>query len=324
MNDEQVMIRQLQRVRTNSIIRDMLSEITFDVRNLIQPLFIVEGLDQEQPISGLRGNSRLTLNDALKTIESDLNSGVRNFLIFLVPSKKNNSSFNKKFIEETIGSIKSRFDKEIYLWLDVCLCSFTDNGHCCIFNQAGEINPEATMSMLTALGTAYANAGADGIAPSDMNDNRVGHLRTALNHSGHTMTPIMSYSTKFAGSFYGPFRNAAECAPKSGDRRQYQIDIRNRSDAILSSIRCAEEGADMLLIKPGMPSLDLITPIAQATNLAVGTYQVSSEYAGITLLAQNNFGKFEDMYRESLQILRRAGSRYIVSYGARFAREIGF
>ncbi len=173
------------------------------------------------------------------------------------------------------------------------------------------------------LGLTYVKAGANGISPSDMNDGRVAHLRATLDAAGFDIAPIMSYSTKFASNFYGPFRDAADSAPQFGDRRSYQLDVRNRSDALASSRRCAEEGADLLMVKPGQPSADLIRPIAEQTGLPVGAYQVSGEYTSLVLLAREKFVDFDAALLESWYNLRRAGASYIITYGARLAQRPG-
>jgi porphobilinogen synthase len=151
----------------------------------------------------------------------------------------------------------------------------------------------------------------------------VGRIRAALDEKGFNLLPVMSYSTKFASNFYGPFRNAADSAPQFGDRRGYQLDVRNRSGAIAASVRCAEEGADLLMVKPGMTSLDLIRPISEATQLQVGAYQVSGEYGGLSVLGEQGLIKFEEALLETWHVFKRAGAQYIISYGARYAKQLG-
>jgi porphobilinogen synthase len=185
------------------------------------------------------------------------------------------------------------------------------------------IDLSATLEELANSAVAFAEAGADGISPSDMMDGRVARIRAALDAKGFDPVPIMSYSTKFASNFYGPFRNAADSAPQFGDRRHYQLDVRNRTDAINSSIRCAEEGADLLMVKPGMTSLDLIRPINEQTGRQVGAYQVSGEYAGMALLAEQGLIKFEEALLETWHVFKRAGAQYIITYGARYAQRLG-
>jgi porphobilinogen synthase len=283
---------------------------------------VVEGLAGEEAIAGLRGNVRHNVASALKQIEKDLADGVTQFLLFPVPAEKKEGKFSHKLTNETISEIRRQFGNSLCLWIDTCLCSYTTHGHCAVMNDKG-INLSATLDELANSAVAFAEAGADGISPSDMMDGRVARIRAALDEKGFELVPIMSYSTKFASNFYGPFRNAADSAPQFGDRRHYQLDVRNRTDAINASVRCAEEGADLLMVKPGMTSLDLITPINQRTGRQVGAYQVSGEYAGLALLAEQGLIKFDDALLETWHVFKRAGAQYIVTYGARYAQRLG-
>jgi porphobilinogen synthase len=192
-----------------------------------------------------------------------------------------------------------------------------------VHDSRGRQDLAATHTALGLLGVSYVKAGADGVAPSDMNDGRVAYLRAELDKAGFDMAPIMSYSTKFASTFYGPFRDAADSAPQFGDRRSYQLDVRNRQDALASSRRCAEEGADLLMVKPGQPSADLIMPIKEQTGLPCGAYQVSGEYTSLVLLSREKFLDFEAGLLESWHNLRRAGATFIITYGARLATGMG-
>ena len=307
------------RNRANPHIRNLLAQDGLSVAKLIQPLFVIEGLVGEEKIPGLIGNNRMGIDTALKQIEKDLENAVRHFMLFSVPKDKGISA---KAGANIISAIKKRFGSDIHLWVDTCLCSSSFDGHCCIFNQS-EIDLEASLNALSSYALAYANAGADGIAPSDMMDGRVGAIRNILDKNSHTNIPIMSYSTKFASEFYGPFRGAADSAPSFGDRRQYQIDVRNRTDALNASKRCAKEGADFLMLKPGMTSIDLLAPIKRQNNLPVGVYQVSGEYASLALLAENGLTDFDKALLETWQVFHRAGAQYIITYGARLALNLG-
>lgn len=316
--------RRLQRLRRSAPLRDLVAETGFTQGQLVQPLFIVEDPADARDIAGLPGNARLTPEGALARLEADLESGVRQFLLFPVPAGKHAREFEPAFICEAIALLRRRATRDdATLWLDTCLCSYTADGHCCLHDMHGEPDLPASLDALAELALAYAAAGADGIAPSDMNDGRVAALRRALDAAGHDLVPIMSYSAKFASQLYGPFRGAANSAPTHGDRRRYQIDVRARRDALASSQRCAAEGADLLMVKPGMSSLDLIQPIAAATGLAVGAYQVSGEYAALALLAREGLADFDAALLESWHALRRGGAAYIISYGARLGRTLG-
>jgi porphobilinogen synthase len=311
------------RLRSSQHLRDLCAETAFTRAQLIQPFFVVEGLAQEEPIAGLRGNVRHNVASALKQIEKDLANGVTQFLLFPVPAEKKDRNFTHKLTNETISEIRRQFGDSLCLWVDTCLCSYTTHGHCAVMSDGGGINLRATLDELANSAIAFAEAGANGISPSDMMDGRVARIRSALDEKGFELLPIMSYSTKFASNFYGPFRNAADSAPQFGDRRHYQLDVRNRTDAINASVRCAEEGADLLMVKPGMTSLDLIQPISQQTGRQVGAYQVSGEFAGLALLAEQGLIKFDEALLETWHVFKRAGAQYIITYGARDAQRLG-
>ena len=315
-------MKRLMRLRGSQHLRDLCAETEFNRAQLIQPFFVVEGLDQEEPIAGLRGNVRHNVSSALKQIEKDLECGVTQFLLFPVPAKKKDGDFSHKLTCEIISEIRRQFGNNLCLWVDTCLCSYTTHGHCAVMNDKG-IDLSATLDELGKSAVTFAAAGADGISPSDMMDGRVARIREALDENGFDLVPIMSYSTKFASNFYGPFRNAADSAPQFGDRRHYQLDVRHRTDAINASRCCAEEGADLLMVKPGMTSLDLIRPINEQTGRQVGAYQVSGEYAGLSLLAEQGLIKFEEALLETWHVFKRAGAQYIITYGARYARQLG-
>ena len=316
-------MKRLQRLKGSATLRDMTAEVGFGRSQLIQPLFIAQGASRSEPIPGLRDNLTLTANDALSQIDRDLIAGVRQFILFPVPAQKRERGFDTDFIAQFIRGAKLRFGGDATLWVDTCLCSFTHSGHCCIVDERQRQNLSVSLQELAALALAYAAAGADGISPSDMNDCRVAHLRASLDAAGFEMTPIMSYSAKFASQFYGPFRAAAQSAPQFGDRRGYQLDVRSARDAIAASVRCAEEGADLLMVKPGMSSLDLIGPIAQLTRKPVGAFQVSGEFASLALLAREGLTDFDAALLETWLVLRRAGASFIISYGARQAQSLG-
>jgi porphobilinogen synthase len=301
----------------------MCSTVDFNTCQLVQPLFVVESLKSNQEIPGLPKNFRMNDETVLQQIEQDLESGVRHFILFGVPENKSSQPSNFSSNNKVISKIKKQFGSSLNLWVDTCLCSWTDHGHCCVFHSDGKRDHEKTLHALAQSAVEAVEAGAQGISPSDMMDGRVSRIREALDSRGFIDTPIMSYSTKFASNFYGPFRHAADSAPKFGDRTQYQIDVRNRDDALNASLRCAEEGADLLMIKPGMTAIDLIAPIREATGLPVGAYQVSGEYASLALLAQNSLINFDQALKETWHVFKRAGAQYIITYGARLAKNLG-
>ncbi len=316
-------MKRLQRLRATAALRDMVSEIGFGQAQLIQPLFLAEGLSKETPLDGLPGNSRHTIDSLVAQFEKDMAAGVRQFLLFPVPAQKSDQKFAADFVGTALQKLRQKAGNNAAIWVDTCLCSFTKSGHCHVHDARGRQDLAATHAALGSLALTYVKNGADGVSPSDMNDGRVAHLRSVLDGAGFDLAPIMSYSTKFASNFYGPFRDAADSAPQYGDRKSYQLDVRNRSDALASSRRCAEEGADLLMVKPGQPSADLIRPIHEQTGLPVGAYQVSGEYTSLVLLAEKDFLNFDAGLVESWYNLRRAGASYIITYGARLARALG-
>lgn len=311
------------RLRRTDHLRDLVAETSFGAAQLIQPVFVVEGLTGSEAVPGLGDTARHGIESALASIAHDVDAGVRHFMLFTVPSAKAVRDLRFDHLAHTVDAIKSRFGDKLHLWTDICLCSSTAHGHCGLLDDNGEIDLEPTLEALSRSAVEAVSAGADGVSPSDMMDGRVAHIRSALDAAGHGRIPIMSYSTKFASSFYGPFRGAADSAPQFGNRKPYQIDVRSRRDAIASSVRCAAEGADLLMVKPGMTSIDLITPITEATGRPVGAYQVSGEYASLIALAERGFANFDAALLETLLVFRRAGAAFIITYGARRARTLG-
>jgi porphobilinogen synthase len=310
------------RLRRSAHLRELCAETSFSTAHLVQPLFVVEDLAQPEPIAGLDGNRRLPLDVALDVIAEDVAAGVRHFLLFAV-RRSGSAAGHGAFAATVVNAIKRGFGEAIHLWVDICLCSSTADGHCAISRRDGQIDLDATLLALEQMTMRVADAGADGVSPSDMMDGRTARLRRALDDGGHAAVPIMSYSTKFASKFYGPFRAAAASAPKHGTREHYQIDVRARTDAIQSSVRCAAEGADLLMVKPALTSLDLIAPIKEAAGRLVGAYQVSGEYAALCALGRDGLADFDAALLETWHVFRRAGCAYVISYGARRARSLG-
>ena len=310
------------RLRQTAHLRDLCAETSFTTAHLVQPIFVVEGLIGSEAIPGLDDNYRFGIDSVMNVMATDVARGVRHFLLFAVPAKSSSIGYGA-FAARVVDAIKRRFGNEIHLWADICLCSSTDDGHCGISKADHRIDLDATLTALEAMTMRVADAGADGVSPSDMMDGRTARLRSALDAGGHPSVPIMSYSTKFASRFYGPFRSAAGSAPKHGSREHYQIDVRSRTDAIASSVRCANEGADLLMVKPGLTSLDLISPIRDATGKLVGAYQVSGEYAGLCALGRAGLADFDAALLETWYVFRRAGAAYIITYGARRAASLG-
>ena len=313
----------LMRLKKNKILRNMCVETTFLKDQLIQPIFVSENLELKKEIPGIPNNFVMNLKESIEQIELDLKNNQKNFLLFMIPKDKKDTEFNFNFQQKVIATIKDTFKSDILLWADVCLCSMTMHGHCCLFDNKKNIDLSSTLSTLSKIALNYSQAGVDGIAPSDMMDGRTASIRKILDDNKYNLVPIMSYSSKFASNFYGPFRYAADSSPSFGDRKQYQLDYRNKSEAIRASVRCFEEGADLLMVKPGQGSIDLIEEIKIKTGLMVGAYQVSGEYAGIALAAEKELLNFNNALLESWHVMKRAGAQFIITYGARKSKELG-
>jgi len=283
--------------------------------NLIQPIFIEEGLKSKKVIKGLGVNYSHTIQSAKKTISSDIKKGVKNFIFFIVPKTKQKKPEDFNFHYQSLSQIKKTFGKRIVMIVDTCLCSVTTDGHCGITHK-NKINLKETHKSLGIAADTFIQAGADIIAPSDMMKGTTRYLRSLFKKKKFK-TPIMSYSSKFFSSFYGPFRNAAKSSPKKFDRSSYQLPVHDREKAIQSSITNAKQGASFLMVKPGITSIDLIREIKNKTKLPTGAYQVSGEYASLQYLSKNKLGDFEKLYKESLLAIHRAGANFIITYGAR-------
>lgn len=316
----------LRRLRQNPLVRDLARQHRVSVEQLIQPHFVVEGLRERETIPGLTGVHRETSETLVRQVEKDLEAGIRKILLFGVPAAKRERDFNAGFTSARIASLKKNFGRDLFVAVDVCLCSSTTHGHCGVMNAEGDhVENAATVSELARAATAFAQAGADCVAPSDMMDGRVGAIRGSLDAAGLERALIMSYSAKFHSKFYGPFRVAADSAPKGGtrlkDRATYQIDPGNARDARASSLRDAEEGADILMVKPGLPYLDVLARLSGEIAKPWAVYEVSGEFAAVELMAREGLMDGPAAHVEAWTAFARAGASMIITYGARHARE---
>jgi porphobilinogen synthase len=314
----------LRRLRQSPAIRELVREVRVSSEQLIQPHFVVEGLGHRESVPGMGDVHRETPESLLTTIEADLRAGVRKVLLFGVPSNKRTSGFSHEFTARQIEGLRRRFGPELWISVDVCLCSHTSHGHCGILDDEGRhVDNGATVQELARAATLYAGAGADCVAPSDMMDGRVAAIRAALDGGGLERAVLMSYAAKFHSKFYGPFRVAAESAPQSGpkDRATYQIDPARPRDALLSAQRDAREGADILMVKPGLPYLDILADLSSRIDLPWAVYEVSGEYAAVELLAAQGLTSRPHAHVENWIAFVRAGASIIITYGARHARE---
>ncbi|RMF98874.1 MAG: porphobilinogen synthase [Gammaproteobacteria bacterium] len=311
----------LRRTRLTRHLRELARSVQLDRSQLIQPLFAVAGLTEREPVPGIDAVYRDTPASLLRQIEEDLAAGIDKFLLFAVPGEKRDQDFEHDFAVECIEEIKQGFGTELWLAVDVCLCSHTTHGHCGLLNEAGDyVINDATVAELARAAAAFAAAGADCVAPSDMMDGRVAAIRTALDQAGLARCAIMSYAAKFQSQFYGPFRDAADSAPVAPqlrDRASYQLDPARPADALRCARRDADEGADLLMVKPGLPYLDVLARLSAEIPLPWAVYQVSGEQAAIDLLAHAGLAKRDAAQLESWLAFRRAGATAIISYAAR-------
>ncbi len=315
-----------RRTRLTPAIRELTQVARPASRQFIQPLFVSESATAREPVPGLDGVWRDTPDSLLQQITADMEQGINKFLLFGVPATRSDRHFDHAFTAAQIAAVKAEFGASVWLAADVCLCSSTSHGHCGILNSSGDqVENAASVAELSAAALLYAQAGADCVAPSDMMDGRVAAIRQALDADGYDAVVIMSYSAKFHSGFYGPFRVAAESAPGAGnrltDRATYQIDPARPDDALQSSQRDAAEGADILMVKPGLPYLDVLTRLSDAIPLPWAVYQTSGEAAGFNLLARAGLGDRARLNVEAWTACVRAGARMIISYDARQARD---
>jgi porphobilinogen synthase len=316
----------LRRLRQNQHVRALTREVHVRLEQLIQPLFVAEGLTAAQPVPGLTGVHQESTDSLLRQVELDLRAGVTKFLLFGVPRARAQRGIDWSFTAAQVRALKTRFGSDIWLATDVCLCSSTPHGHCGVLNAEGDhLDNDASVAELVQAALAYAQAGADCVAPSDMMDGRIAAIRGALDHAGLERTILMSYAVKFHSTLYGPFRVAADSAPKSGsaltDRASYQLDPARPGDAWQCAERDADEGADILMVKPGLPYLDLLRELSRAIRKPWAVYHVSGEFAALEALVAQGLANRAALHREILTAFRRAGASMIITYGARFARD---
>jgi len=316
----------LRRLRQNEHIRALTREVHVQVEQLIQPLFVAEGLAAPAAVPGLTGVHQETSDSLLRQVEQDLLAGVHSFLLFGVPGSHRERDIDWSYTSGQIRALKQHFGHDIWLAADVCLCSSTPHGHCGVLSAEGDhLDNHASVAELEQAALSYAQAGADCVAPSDMMDGRIGAIRARLDAAGLERTILMSYAVKFQSSLYGPFRVAAASAPKSGvklkDRATYQLDPARPNDAWQCAQRDAAQGADILMVKPGLPYLDLLRELSSAIHKPWAVYHVSGEFAALEALSAQGLAPRAALHREILTAFKRAGADMIITYGARFARE---
>lgn len=312
-----------RRLRQNEKMRAMIRETEISVNDLIYPLFVCPGKGMKEPVKSMPGCFQMSVDVVVAEAKKASEAGVPAVLLFGIPETKDDRGsqawHRHGSVQQAIAEIKAEVPA-LQVITDVCLCEYTAHGHCGVLINKGEgkvtVDNDATLELLAKIALSHARAGADIVAPSDMMDGRVGAIRDVLDENDFSNIPIMSYAVKYASSFYGPFRDAAECAPQFGDRRSYQMDPANIREAIREAALDLEEGADILMVKPGMPYLDVIRVIRDEFNLPVAAYQVSGEYAMIKAAAMNGWIDEKQVMLESLTCFKRAGADIIITYFA--------
>lgn len=312
------MFRRHRRLRQNEVVRSMVRETILDPSDFIYPLFAVEGTNIKKEISSLPGNYHLSIDRLQEVVEEMKEVGVKSVILFGIPEHKDecgSGAYDENgIIQKAIRKIKE-IDKNIYVITDVCMCEYTSHGHCGIIHGE-DVDNDETLEYIAKIALSHAKAGADMIAPSDMMDGRIDAIRTILDENGYKNIPIMAYSAKYCSAFYGPFREAADSAPSFGDRKTYQMDPANAREAILEIEDDIDEGADIIMVKPAMPYLDIIRMARDRFDVPIAAYNVSGEYAMVKAAAKAGLIDEKRVALEMLTSIKRAGAKMIITYYA--------
>lgn len=315
------MIKRPRRLRGGENIRKMVRETRMDKSSLIYPLFVQEGVNQEDEIPSMPGQFRYTLDRLPYELERLEKAGVGSVMLFGIPATKDplgsQAYAQDGIVQRALQQAKEKFP-ELYYITDVCLCEYTSHGHCGML-RGHEVENDSTLELLAKTAVSHVQAGADMVAPSDMMDGRVLAIRKALDANGYKETPIMSYAVKYASAFYGPFRQAADSAPAFGDRKTYQMDPHNSREGVKEALLDVEEGADIVMVKPALAYQDLITRVREVTNVPVAAYSVSGEYAMVKAAAQKGWIDEERIMCEMAIGAYRAGAQIYLTY---YAKEL--
>lgn len=313
-----------RRLRKSRVMRDMLAETSLSINDFIYPLFIVEGENIKQEISSMENIFRYSIDRLSEELDELQELGINKLLLFGIPQHKD-SVGSQGYAADGVVQEATRFIKanypEILVVTDVCMCEYTDHGHCGVLDETGYVINDATLKLLGKIALSHAEAGADIIAPSDMMDGRVAYIREVLDENGFAEIPIMAYSAKYSSSFYGPFRDAADSAPSFGDRKTYQMDYRNSNEAMLEHLSDIEEGADIIMVKPALSYLDIIQRTSDTFLKPIAAYNVSGEYSMIMNAIKQGLVD-EAIIDEVLYSIKRAGAKIIITYHAKdYARR---
>ena len=315
------LIQRPRRLRGSETLRKMVRETRIDKSSLIYPLFVKEGTGIEEEIPSMEGQYRYSVDRLPYELERLQNAGVNSIMLFGIPDHKDevgSGAYDPNgIVQKALREAKKQFP-DMYYITDVCMCEYTSHGHCGVL-CGHDVNNDATLELLAKTAVSHVEAGADMVAPSDMMDGRVRAIREALDANGHYGAPIMSYAVKYASAFYGPFRDAAGSAPSFGDRKSYQMDFHNRREGMKEALTDVEEGADIIMIKPAMSYLDMVSEVSKAVNVPVATYSVSGEYAMVKAAAKMGWIDEERIMCEMAVSAYRAGAQIYLTY---YAKEL--
>lgn len=315
------LIQRPRRLRGSEKLRKMVRETRMDKSSLIYPLFVKEGTGIEEEIPSMEGQFRYSVDRLPFELERLQNAGVNSIMLFGIPDHKDevgSGAYDPNgIVQKALREAKKQFP-DMYYITDVCMCEYTSHGHCGVL-CGHDVNNDATLELLAKTAVSHVEAGADMVAPSDMMDGRVRAIREALDANGHYGAPIMSYAVKYASAFYGPFRDAAGSAPSFGDRKSYQMDFHNRREGMKEALTDVEEGADIIMVKPAMSYLDMVSEVSKAVNVPVATYSVSGEYAMVKAAAKMGWIDEERIMCEMAVSAYRAGAQIYLTY---YAKEL--
>jgi porphobilinogen synthase len=311
----------LRRLRKTGVLRELVRETRLSPSDLVYPMFVQLG-EGRTPVEAMPGIERLSISQAVEEAGEVYGLGIPAILLFGLPADKDEQASgaydDEGVVQLAVQAIKEAYP-ELVVITDVCLCAYTSHGHCGVVLDDGTVDNDQTLELLAKTAISHARAGADAVAPSDMMDGRVGALRTQLDADGFKDLPVVAYSAKFASAYYGPFREAADSAPAFGDRRSYQMDPANSDEAVREALLDVAEGADVVMVKPALPYLDVVRRVKEATNVPVAAYNVSGEYAMVKAAAAAGYIDEQAIVLETLTAIRRAGADIVITYHAKDA-----
>ncbi|MHC4923410.1 MAG: porphobilinogen synthase [Planctomycetota bacterium] len=314
-----------RRLRRTDTIRRMVRETRLTPDDLVAPLFVTVGEGVREPVPSMPGVDRVSVDLLVEDVRAMATDGVPAVILFGIPDTKDpegrGAADPSGPVPTAIAALRRELP-DLSIWADVCLCEYTDHGHCGLLDESGNVLNDASLPFLTDAAAAYADAGADVVAPSDMMDGRVEAIRTGLDVRGHKDTLIVSYAVKYASAYYGPFRDAADSAPQQGDRKAYQMDPANAREALREAMLDEGEGADIVMVKPALPYLDIVRRVREQTTLPVAAYNVSGEYAMVKAAAEKGWIDGERVMLETLTSIKRSGADLIVTYHAAEAAKL--